>query len=148
MRRKGLAMRLLKFILAIFFVSNSFRVGAETSKEIQSDRKLFKGSATLVIKSSKIEEFKKTLALIIEPTRHEVGCIRYEAFQLLDKDGNETNRFEFHELWRDEKAMLIDHKEKADHMKAFLKKLNIGAKNSMVESFSAGGVMAKEIMAY
>lgn len=141
-------MRPLTYIFAVFFVSNTFKVSAKTSKDIQSDRKLFKGHATFVIKYSRIEEFKKTLTIIIEPTRNEVGCIRYEAFQLLDKDGNETNKFEFYELWRDEKSMLIDHKEKSDHMKAFFKKLNIGAKNSMVESFSAGGVMAKEIMAY
>lgn len=135
-------------ILALILAVKTISASAETKKSNQSDRKLFKGNATLVIKSDRIEEFKTILSTIIEPTRKEEGCIRYEAFQLLDKNGNETNRFEFHELWKDEKAMLIDHKEKTDHMKAFFKKLSIGAKNSMVESFSAGGAMAKEIMAY
>ena len=141
-------MKFHTLILSVFLVLQNINTSAETKMETPSDRKLFKGNATLVIKRNRVEEFKALLSTIIEPTRKEEGCIRYEAFQLLDENGKETNRFEFHELWKDEKAMLVDHKENSPHMKVFFKKLNIGAKDSMVESFSAGGAMAREIMPY
>lgn len=109
--------------------------------------KIFKGHAILVIKKDKVEAFKKAVAEIIKPTLKEKGNISYEGFQILDKNGKETNRFEFHELWVSEEAMMIDHKENAPHMKAFFEKIRADKKDSYIESFEAGGKMVKVLKA-
>jgi quinol monooxygenase YgiN len=103
------------------------------------------GSAILIVKPSKINEFKTAVSKIIKPTRAEPGCITYEGFQILDEKGNETNRFEFREVWNSKKTMLIDHKEKAPHMREFFKTLKIGAPDSYLESFTVDGKSAKKL---
>jgi quinol monooxygenase YgiN len=106
---------------------------------------MYKGSATLVIKPEKVSEFKKAVHKIIGPTRKEPANISYEAFQVIDEKGNETNRFEFHELWASEKAMMIDHKENSPHMKEFFALIGIGTEHSWVEFFEVGGKTVREL---
>lgn len=107
-----------------------------------ADSQIFKGHAVLVIKKDKVEAFKREVAKIIAPTRAEPGNVSYEAYQVLDAQGNPTNRFEFHELWKSEMAMMVDHKENAPHMKAFFKAIKAGEDGSFIESFEVGGSTA------
>lgn len=100
---------------------------------------VWQGSAMLVIKPSKLEEFKKAVAKIMEPTRKEAGCIAYDGYQVVDDTGKETNRFEFHEIWESKEAMLVDHKEKSVHMQAFFKEIKAGTPDSFLESFEVKG---------
>jgi quinol monooxygenase YgiN len=100
---------------------------------------VWQGSATLVIKPEKLQEFKKAVSKIIEPTRKEAGCITYYGYQVIDDKGNETNRFEFHEIWKSKEAMLIDHKEKSIHMQKFFKEIKADTKDSFLESFEVKG---------
>jgi len=106
---------------------------------------VYKGSAVLVIKAEKVADFKKAVHKIIGLTRKEAGNVSYEAYQVLDEKGNETNRFEFHELWKSEKAMMIDHKENSAHMKEFFSRIGIGTDHSWVESFEVGGKMVRPL---
>lgn len=100
---------------------------------------VWQGSATLIIKPEKLQDFKKAVSKIIEPTRLEKGCITYYGYQVIDETGNETNRFEFHEIWKTKEAMLIDHKEKSSHMQAFFKEIKADTKDSFLESFEIKG---------
>ena len=100
---------------------------------------VWQGSAILVIKPEKLEAFKKTVSKIIEPTRKESGCITYYGYQVMDDKGNETNRFEFHEIWKSKEAMLIDHKEKSPHMQKFFKDIKADTQDSFLESFEVKG---------
>ncbi|MFZ4715546.1 MAG: putative quinol monooxygenase [Bacteriovoracaceae bacterium] len=100
---------------------------------------VWQGSATLVIKPEKLQEFKKAVSKIIEPTRKEAGCITYHGYQVIDDKGNETNRFEFHEIWKSKEAMLIDHKEKSVHMQKFFKEIKADTQDSFLESFEVKG---------
>ncbi len=99
----------------------------------------WQGSATLVIKPERLKDFKKAVSKIIEPTRKEAGCITYYGYQVLDEKGRETNRFEFHEIWRSKEAMLIDHKEKSAHMQNFFKEIKADTTDSFLESFEVQG---------
>lgn len=100
---------------------------------------VWQGSATLVIKPERLQDFKKAVSKIIEPTRKEEGCITYFGYQVIDENGKETNRFEFHEIWKSKEAMLIDHKEKSPHMQAFFKEIKADTKDSFLESFEIKG---------
>lgn len=102
-------------------------------------RTVWQGSATLVIKPEKLQEFKKAVSKIIAPTRKETGCITYYGYQVIDAKGNETNRFEFHEIWKSKEAMLIDHKEKSPHMQKFFKEIKADTQDSYLESFEVKG---------
>ena len=106
---------------------------------------VWQGSATLVIKPTKLEEFKKAVSKIIEPTRKEAGCITYYGYQVIDENGKETNRFEFHEIWKSKEAMLIDHKEKSAHMQTFFKEIKADTQDSFLESFEVKGQAVKII---
>jgi quinol monooxygenase YgiN len=100
---------------------------------------VWQGSATLIIKPEKLHEFKKAVSKIIEPTRKEAGCITYYGYQVIDEKGNETNRFEFHEIWSSKEAMLIEHKEKSAHMQKFFKEIKAETSDSFLESFEVKG---------
>lgn len=100
---------------------------------------VWQGSATLVIKPEKLKDLKKAVSKIIEPTRKEAGCITYYGYQVVDDKGNETNRFEFHEIWKSKGAMLIDHKEKSPHMQKFFKEIKADTQDSFLESFEVKG---------
>ncbi len=53
---------------------------------LQSEAKAaWQGSAILVIKKDKIQEFKRAVAKIIAPTRNEPGCITYVGYQVLNE---------------------------------------------------------------
>jgi quinol monooxygenase YgiN len=104
---------------------------------------VWKGTAVLVIKKDKITDFKKAVSKIINPTLREKGCLGYEGYQVVDEDGQETNRFEFHEIWDTKETMLIDHKENSPHMKAFFAEINADTENSYLESFEVGGKTVK-----
>lgn len=99
----------------------------------------WQGSAVLVVKPEKVEEFKQAVAKIIQPTRLEKGCITYYGYQVIDPEGNKTNRFEFHEIWTTKEAMLIDHKENAPHMKKFFNDIKADTKDSFLLSFEVSG---------
>jgi quinol monooxygenase YgiN len=101
---------------------------------------VWKGHAVLVIKPEHVAEFKIAVNKIIAPTKLEVGCISYEGFQVMNEKGQETNRFEFHEVWSSKEAMLIDHKENAPHMKVFFKEID-----GFLESFEVGGSYVKTL---
>jgi quinol monooxygenase YgiN len=105
---------------------------------------IYKGTAKFVVKPEHVDAFKKAVEKIIAPTRKEAGCISYEAFQVIEK-GHVTNKFEFHELWKSEQAMMIDHKDKAPHMQEFFKTVAIGTPASLVESFEVSGHNVKEL---
>ena len=100
---------------------------------------VWQGSATLIIKKSRVADFKKAVAKIIEPTKQEAGCISYTGYMVMDEKGQETNRFEFHEIWRTKEAMLIDHKENSPHMKAFFQEIKADTEDSYLESFELDG---------
>lgn len=118
--------------------------GLLSMNAIGSNKKIWKGRAVLVIKDSKIEVFKKAVKKIIKPTLNESGCISYEAFQVYDESGNETNKFEFHELWKSKDAMMIDHKEKSAHMIEFFKEIKINSDESYVINFEVDGKWVKQ----
>lgn len=102
-------------------------------------KRVWQGAAVLVVKQNNIDEFKHALAKIIKPTRLEKGCISYFGYQVLNDQEQETNRFEFHELWQSKEAMLIDHKEESAHMQAFFKEIKADTPESFLESFEVGG---------
>lgn len=100
---------------------------------------VWQGSASFKIKPEMMGAFKKAVSKITVPTRKEKGCISYFGYQILDEQGNETNRFEFHEIWTSKEAMLIDHKDNTPHMKLFFQEIKIGEPDSYVESFEVQG---------
>lgn len=73
--------------------------------------------ARLSSKPDKIEEFKAILLSIIEPTRKEAGCKRYE---LLQNNADPTD-FTFVEEW--ESGAALDAHMKAPHLTAALGKI-------------------------
>lgn len=119
---------LLGAIMGIFFTSLSF-----------ANTPVWQGSAIFKIKPEQMANFKKAVSKIIEPTRKEKGCITYYGYQILDEQGNETNKFEFHEIWVSKESMLVDHKENTPHMKLFFEEIKIGKPDSYVESFDVQG---------
>ncbi len=106
---------------------------------------VFKGHAHFKIKPNHIEDFKSEVQKIIGPTLKEEGCISYEAYQIFNEKGQATNEFVFHEIWKSKKAMMIDHKEKSPHMKAFFQKIKVGDPDSYVESFDVSGFEVKSL---
>ena len=106
---------------------------------------IWKGRAVLVIKPSKLSEFKKAVSKITAPTLKEKGCLSYEGFQVYDEKGNPINRFEFHELWVSKEAMMVDHKENSSHMKKFFKEIKADTKDSYIEKFEVDGKYVKPI---
>lgn len=114
--------------LLVMFASSAF-----------ATEKVWKGSATLIVKKEHLEDFKIAVGKITKPTLKEKGCISYQGYQVLDDEGKETNRFEFHETWVSKEAMLIDHKENAVHMKKFFKDIKADTDETYLESFSATG---------
>lgn len=112
---------------------------------LQSQAGVWKGYAVLVVKPERVADFKVAVQKIIAPTRQEAGCISYEGFQVLDEKGKETNRFEFHEVWKTKETMLVDHKENAPHMKAFFKEIKADQSDSFLESFEVGGKEVKTL---
>ncbi|MBY0518128.1 MAG: antibiotic biosynthesis monooxygenase [Bacteriovoracaceae bacterium] len=115
-----------------------FTIGVTMIKQGYAET-VWQGSAILVIKPAKMSEFKRAVAKIIEPTRKEAGSITYYGYQVVDEMGNETNRFEFHEIWRSKEAMLIDHKEKSPHMRVFFDEIKANTSDSYLESFEVRG---------
>lgn len=106
---------------------------------------VYKGSAAFVVKQERVREFLSAVQKIVAPTRKEPGNICYEAFRVLNDKGEETNRFEFHELWISEKAMMIDYKERAPHMKEFFRTVRVGEPDGMVKSFEVSGHLVEEL---
>lgn len=100
---------------------------------------VYKASAIFVVKPTKVSAFKAAINKIIAPTRQEKGCLSYEAYQVVDSSGTPTNRFEFHEIWTSEQAMMVDHKEKARHMVKFFKEIKLNEPESYVETFEVKG---------
>jgi quinol monooxygenase YgiN len=135
-------MKLLK--KAVFYMT-SLLVAQSWASSTIPQATVFKGSATLVIKPEHIADFKKAVLDIVGPTRKESGNISYEAYQVVDPQGTPTNRFVFHEIWTSEKAMMIDHKENAPHMKRFFSLIGIGTDHSWVQSFDVSGDTVKAI---
>ncbi len=103
------------------------------------NKSVWQGSAILIIKPDKIAAFKTAVSKIIAPTRQETGCISYDGYQVIDENGKETNRFEFHEIWCTREAMLVDHKENSSHMKNFFKEIMANTSESYLESFEVQG---------
>lgn len=68
--------------------------------------------ADLTARPEMVEEAREALVAMIEPTRAEDGCIKYELFQ----DNNGPTRFTFVETWTSEEALRA-HFE-TPHMKA------------------------------
>ena len=130
-------MKVLMVMGLLMFTGASAFANAGTAEA--SGTGIYKGSAVLVVKPQYVADFKREVLRIIAPTRLEAGNISYEAYQVLDERGMETNRFEFHELWRSEKAMMIDHKENSPHMKRFFGLIKIGQPDSWVETFEVSG---------
>lgn len=120
----------MKFLLIYFILLQG---------EMAMSKNVWKGTAVLIIKKERLADFKKAVAKIIEPTKKEKGCLSYEGYQVFDEVGNETNRFEFHEIWQSKEAMLIDHKENSEHMKEFFKEIKAETKESYLESFVVDG---------
>lgn len=102
-------------------------------------KNVWKGSAILIIKKENLDDFKKAVGKIIIPTKKEKGCLHYEGYQVVDEQGKATNRFEFHEIWETKEAMLVDHKEKSQHMKNFFKEIKADTSESYLESFIVDG---------
>lgn len=102
-------------------------------------KSVWKGSAILIVKKEKLAEFERAVQKIIKPTQMEKSCIHYEGFQVLDENGQKTNRFEFHEIWTSKEAMLIEHKEKSSHMKEFFKTIKADSAETFLESFQVDG---------
>ena len=67
--------------------------------------------AHLIAKPDKIEETRAALQTLIDPTRAEEGCIKYE---LLQNNADPTD-FTFVEEWSDDKA--LDEHLQTDHIK-------------------------------
>jgi quinol monooxygenase YgiN len=107
--------------------------------------KVWKGQASLTIKQQHLVSFKKAVAKITVPTRKEKGCLFYEGYQLLDENGDETNVFEFHEIWISKEAMLIDHKANSPHMKEFFKEINADSPETFIEEFKVSGKYVNQI---
>jgi quinol monooxygenase YgiN len=112
--------------------------GALTVHSAAADE-VYLGRAVLVVKPQYLSAFRAEVEKILEPTRREAGNISYEAFQVVNEKGEPTNRFEFHELWKSKKAMLVDHKEHSLHMQRFFRRVRIGEPDSWVESFDLSG---------
>jgi quinol monooxygenase YgiN len=89
----------------------------------------------MVIKPGHVDEFRAAVSKISAPTRQEPGCIAYDAFVVLDDQGQETNQYEFHEVWKSRDAMFVDHLEKSPHMQTFFQEIHFGSDDSFVESF-------------
>lgn len=102
-------------------------------------KKVFKGSAVFTVKLERIEDFKKEVLKIIDPTRKERDNVCYEAYNVIDESGHPTARFEFHELWVSKASMLIEHKENTTHMQHFFKTICFGEKDSWIEKFEISG---------
>lgn len=107
--------------------------------KISHAKTVWQGSAILVVKPEKLKEFKRAVSKIIEPTRKEASCISYYGYQIIDGNGKTTNRFEFHEIWKSKEAMLIDHKEKSEHMQRFFNEIKANTADSFLESFEVKG---------
>jgi quinol monooxygenase YgiN len=133
----------MKHLLKAFIYMMGAFITHAWASPLSSEPVVFKGSATLVIKPERVAEFQKAVHDIIGPTRKEAGNLSYEAYQVVDQQGNPTNRFVFHEIWKSEKAMMIDHKENAPHMKRFFSLIGIGTDHSWVESFEVSGNTVK-----
>lgn len=123
-------MKIVKILLIVLGVITARICRAES---------VWQGSAILVVKPEKLKEFKEAVSKIIKPTRREAGCISYIGYQIIDEQGKETNRFEFHEIWKSKEAMLIEHKEKSKHMQKFFKEIKADTTNSFLESFEVKG---------
>ena len=73
--------------------------------------------ARAVARPDKIDELRSTLLALIEPTRQEPGCIRYEMLQ----NNSDPTDFTFVEEWESD-AALNAHLE-TDHFKEVAAKL-------------------------
>lgn len=73
--------------------------------------------ARLVCKPDRVEEFKSIVLSIVDPTRQEAGCKRYE---LLQNNADPTD-FTFVEEW--ESGAALDAHMKAPHLTAALGKI-------------------------
>tara|TARA_B110001454_G_scaffold219194_1_gene251304 strand:+ start:59204 stop:59596 length:393 start_codon:yes stop_codon:yes gene_type:complete len=123
-------MKVVNILLIIFGVMTTNISHAET---------VWQGSAILVVKPEKLKEFKRAVSKIIEPTRKEASCISYYGYQIIDEHGKATNRFEFHEIWKSKEAMLIEHKEKSEHMRKFFNEIKANSADSFLDSFEVKG---------
>lgn len=123
----------MKILIQIFVLGCLF-----SPKALGASQALYKGEARFFVKAEHVDAFKNAVAKIIGPTRKEPGNISYEAFQVV-KEGELTNQFEFHEIWKSEQALKVDHLEKTLHMKEFFETVRIGSPDSMVDSFEVNG---------
>jgi len=73
--------------------------------------------ARLAAKADKIEQLRTVLLALIEPSRAEPGCIRYEMFQNID----DPTDFTFTEEWKDLAA--LDSHMATPHFQAAVAKL-------------------------
>ncbi|SFU59820.1 Quinol monooxygenase YgiN [Pustulibacterium marinum] len=67
--------------------------------------------AKSVAKTDKIDETKKAMTALLEPTHSEDGCIQYD----LHQDQDKPEIFFFYERW--ESREILDKHLKSDHLK-------------------------------
>ncbi len=70
--------------------------------------------AKIRAKHDRIDEVKKVLLSLIEPTRKEYGCIKY----ILHQGNEDPSIFVFYEIWQDEK--LLHNHMNTKHFKEVL----------------------------
>jgi len=73
--------------------------------------------ATMNAPDGKADELRAVLESLVEPSRAEAGCLRYELLENLD----DPNQFTFIEEWRDKDA--IEAHAQTDHFKGGMGKL-------------------------
>lgn len=74
-------------------------------------------TAAFHAKTDSISELKQALEGMLEPTRNEPGCLRYQLFQ----DKNDPSQFLFQEQFADEAA--FDSHCNTTHFQALLKEI-------------------------
>jgi len=82
------------------------------------------------------ETVRDNLKSLVEPTRAEPGCIRYDLYQ----DSLHPERFMFHEVW--DSAAALDRHKKSVHITAFAE--STGAAIASVKTRPMAGIAAKE----
>jgi quinol monooxygenase YgiN len=70
--------------------------------------------AKVVAKRGAVEQVRGELLKLIEPTRHEQGCIAYT----LHQDNDDPAIFIFHEIWQDQDCLSAHIK--SDHFKSYV----------------------------
>ncbi len=81
--------------------------------------------ARIEAKADKVEQVKKALLALIEPTRSEDGCLRYD----LHQDNENAEVFLFYEIWSSREQWQTHMN--SDHLKAYTRAIE-GAVESFV----------------